>query len=265
MKAPKARATDGEKPGAAPHATRDETRGAAARDEGEGTNLHLARVTLEATPARAVQLMQAIGSSVEIRSVMARRGYTAAEQREGFELLRACIGFLDEGRTPRIAEEVEKAVAELDAWDETGFAIVQATLEHRYPDQARFVLEGIAPSTGDDAVESVRHLLDRLDALASSPARTATRREDHAALQVLARRGITEAERARLAELVEIADSAEELAPLSRSAHVDEHLGQLRALRAWYDEWASIARSATHRPEHLRKLGLAGRERERTE
>jgi hypothetical protein len=231
--------------------------------DSEVDRLQLARVTLEATPARAIQLMQAIGSSVEIRSVLALRGYTSADQREGWELLRACIGFLDDTRTPHLAEEVERAVAELDAWDETGFAVVRATLEHRHPVQARFVLEGIQPSAGNDAVESVRELLDRLDALETSPACSATRREDHLALEKLARRGITKEERARLAELVEIATSAEELAPLSRSAAVDEHLDQLRALRAWYDEWAEIARSATHRAEHLRKMGLAGAERGR--
>ncbi len=231
--------------------------------EDRAKDLQLARVTLEATPARAVQLMQAIGSSVEIRSVLGLRGYTAADQREGWELLRACVGFLDDTRTPHLAEEVERAVAELDGWDETGFAVVRATLEHRYPAQARFVLDGIGTATGADAVESVREMLDRLDALQQSPARGATRRDDHAALAMLAKRGITVEERARLAELVEIASSAEELAPLSRSAAVDEQLDQLRALRAWYDEWAEIARSATHRPEHLRRLGLAGREKER--
>jgi hypothetical protein len=49
-----------------------------------------------------------------------------------------------------------------------GAAIVLGRL---YPDQDAFVFAGLEPSTGPGAVLSVATLLDRLDALESSPAR----------------------------------------------------------------------------------------------
>ena len=68
--------------------------------------------------------------------------------------------------------------------------------------QGEFVLKGLAPAKGIAAVLSVSDLLDRLDALETSPERKATRKTDRAALDTLAKRGIDAKERARLRALV---------------------------------------------------------------
>jgi hypothetical protein len=61
----------------------------------------------------------------------------------------------------------------------------------------------------------VKTLLDRLDALGSSPERKATRKADHAALSQLEKKGYTKEERNRLRGLIEAAERvADTRAPL---------------------------------------------------
>jgi hypothetical protein len=220
--------------------------------------LTLARASLEATPQKAAQLLHAITMSLTLRTLLGRHGYGSEDHREGLELLRECVGPDDVVWPEQFAPSVQDAVIEIDAWDEKGFRVVEATLWHRFPEQARFVLSGLAPSEGPTAVIGVRHLLDRLDALDSGPARERTRKEDRAALAALAKRGITADERRRLRVLVDAAGPANEKAAPQRSPDPTDHETRLMALRAWYDEWATIAKAAVSRGDHLTRMGLAG-------
>jgi len=221
----------------------------------------LSRETLEQTPLRALPLLRAIGTRRAIRAAMGAFGYTPEDHQEGWALLHASSGYV-EGQAPdAIDAGVRSAIIELDAWDEDGFRVVRAALGRRHPDQAAFVLDGIGPSEGPAAVMGVKRLLDRLDALEKSPARKATRKEDHAALATLAQRGLDAKERARLAERVATAEGV--AAPpeddTDREKRAEAHVEALAALRAWFDEWSEIAKVAVKRRDHLILMGLAKR------
>jgi hypothetical protein len=220
--------------------------------------LTLARASLEATPMKAAQLLHAVAMSLTLRTLLGRHGYGAEDHREGMELLRECVDPDDVVWPDQLTPSVQDAVIEIDSWDERGFRLVEATLSHRFPEQARFVLSGLAPSEGPSAVVGVRHLLDRLDALESGPARERTRKEDRAAIDALEKRGITTKERKRLRMLVDAAGAASVPSTPRRGPDPTDHETRLLALSAWYEEWAAVARAAVLRGDHLARMGLAG-------
>lgn len=220
------------------------------------TPLTYARATLDATPPRALKLIRGIAWSPAIRAQLATVGLTRADLEEGLNLiLESCRMGLD-APEPIDPDAVRAALSELDAWDERGFLLVRATLAHRFPEQARFVLSGLEPSEGPEALAGVSRLLDRLDALEHDPRREETRLDDHAALEALAARGLHTEERARLRRLVDlVATSTTGRPEASRSAAGDE-LATLTRLRAWFDEWADLCRAVLTRPSQLQRLGL---------
>jgi hypothetical protein len=215
---------------------------------------------LIATVMRAVQFLRGVMVYLFIRSVLQRFGYTLAVQREGWDLVMRATGMKDlpqDGKDPRAVE----AILEIDGRDEDLFRVVRASVIHRHPAQAAFLLDGIGPGEGIESVLNMRHLLDRLDALESAPEREATRAEDHAALATLSSRAITKELRTELRTLVDTAQSPDGPAPSA------EELARLAAdrqkaliqLRVWYEEWSEIARVAIKRRSHLQALGLASR------
>ena len=220
------------------------------------------RETLEDTPVRGLPFLRAVGTSLPIRSILRGCGFTSAEQKLGWTLLHAVSGFTEEAAAETVDVRVRDAINTLDAWDEDGFRIVRAALTRLHHAQASFVLAGIGPSVGAGAVVGVKTLLERLDTLEKGPERKATRKEDHAALATLATRGINEKERARLADLVQAAQSATEVeAPDTegKAAREEAYLKALTALRVWYIDWSEMARSVIKRRDYLIRLGLAKR------
>ncbi len=229
---------------------------------GKELNHDVSRETLEATPARALALLRAVGTSKAIRALLAAKGYSEADHQEGWSLLHRVSGLTDGGAEPGTDVAVRDALNELDNWDEDGFRLVRAALTRRHPAQAAFVLDGLAPATGAASVLSVEHLLDRLDALASSPDRQSTREADRAALATLEQRGLGAAERTRLRGLVRAAQAASPVDPAdaaSGEAAEKTYLADLGALRGWFVEWAELARVAVKRKDYLIRLGLAKR------
>lgn len=215
------------------------------------------RETLEEAPARALKLLRAVGTSIPIRAALAARGYGEDDHQEGWSLLHAASGFVPTGGAGEIDVGVRDAIRELDAWDEDGFRVVRATLERRFPEQAKAVLEGLAAATGPGAVLGVKTLLERLDALEKGKSK-----DDHAALALLGKRGIDKDARKRLRALVEKAESPAEGdagAAAARAAIDGKRAAALAALRAWYEEWSEIARATVKRRDHLILLGLARR------
>lgn len=217
--------------------------------------LTVSKETLEATPARAVRLLQGAGSSLLIRALLLPHGFTRRDLEEGWHLLRDACGIHDGG------DEIDQgalahAVRELDTWDERGFAIVRATLAHRLPQQCSFLLAGIDAAEGSLAAVGVAALLDRLDALESDPRREATRDDDLDALGLLAQRGLDQAERDRLRAHVHTVRRALGSSDASTRTEDGNHLARLTRLRAWYEEWVAVCRVAL-RPELLKRVGLA--------
>jgi hypothetical protein len=220
--------------------------------------LAVSRETLEAAPVRAVRLLRGIGGSLVIRSLLLPFGFTKADLAEGWALLHDACGIVDvEDEEPSLTEAAD-AVRELDAWDERGFMLVRASVTHRFPPQALFLLAGLEAQEGPEAVAGVATLLDRLDALESDPRRQETRDDDHATLDLLAKRGLGPEQRAHLQRLVAIVRRTAGTPDTSTRTEEGNQLARLSRLRGWFDEWAEICRVVLRRPEHLIKVGLAG-------
>ena len=213
--------------------------------------------TLDATPERALKLLRGIGTVPAIRAALAARGYSADEHALGWKLLHDVSGYSPGGAELGVVvdPEVTRAIATLDAWDEDGFRIVRAAVT-RFPDQAKTLLEGIGPSTGAASVLGVRTLLDRIDALEKT-------KDGHAAMKVIAARGISPEERKRLRGLVAIAEKGTSITPGKPSEEETQaaaaHQKSLLALRAWYEEWSEMCRAVIKRKDRLIRLGLARR------
>lgn len=234
------------------------------------TMVDVSRETLEETPVRMITFLRGVGTDLAIFSALAERGYTKKVHNDGWSLVHQTSGFVDGAGivVDGFNEPAQRAIKELDGWDEDGLRLTGATLRFRFPAQAAFVLGGLAPSTGMQAVANVRTLLDRFDALETSEEREATRKADHAALAKLAERGLHAQERARLRGLVNTATALGTIdteAPEALAAREAEYLEALKALRIWYVEWADVARVAIKRRDRLIRLGLAKRKRRKDE
>ncbi len=223
--------------------------------------------TLERTPARALTFLRAIATNSGIASQLAVRGYTQHEHQEGWLRLHKAAGYVSlpaDAGAAASDQQAQAAVAELDAWDEPHFAAAEAALERHHPAQRAFVFAGLTPATGAGSILSVSTFLDRVDALEHGEDRKGTRKADHAAVELLASRGITPGERKRLRGLIKIAEtasvqpSAGDVVPAPNPA-AESHRGDLLALYAWYSDWSTTARSFIKRRDHLVRLGLAKR------
>ena len=220
------------------------------------------RQVLEELPARALKFLSALSKSSVIHAALAARGYEEGDHQEGWELLLQVTGFRRPAAPVAESPAARDAAAELDAWDEPNFRLIRATLDRRYPEQSLFVFEGLTPSKGDGAVPGVATLLDRLDALETSPTRKATRKADHAALAMLTKRGLSADERARLRALVNTATAAAKASEGASDAAEEAPSNEaVLKLYAWYGEWSEVARAVIKRRDHLIRLGLAKRKK----
>lgn len=222
----------------------------------------VSRETLNNTVTRSVAMLRAIGTSDAIRAAMASRGYDNAEHERAWGLVHRASGY-EPGSLPppSMSGAAGEAIAHIDAEDESTFRLVKASLTHRFPAQAEFLLKGLAPAKGARAVVTMRQLLDRLDALDNGKGREETREDDHAALAVLARRGVSGEFRKQMRAEVRTAETFDEVAAprVDTTAREEKHLADLQALRAWYEEWSEIARIAVTRKDLLIRMGLAQR------
>lgn len=226
---------------------------------------------LEDGPERVVRFILAARRHKHIFRLLHARGYTAAAVREAWDLLDALGGVTAaaaEGADdePSADEKaVAKAMADLDAWDEPNFAVIDVALRRRHPEQHKFLFAGnLKARTGPLAVAGVRTMAQRLDALESSPDRKATRKDDKAALDLLAKRGIDKAEREKVAAwLATIGDQDDTLLDGEGDSAVADRKNELERrntlvrLREWYEEWARVARASVKRKRDLMHLGLA--------
>ncbi|MCU0684647.1 MAG: hypothetical protein MUF34_20775 [Polyangiaceae bacterium] len=222
----------------------------------------VSRQTLDQTPGRALTFLRAIGTSVTIRAKLYEHGYTANEHERGWVLMRAASGDFGNGAPGenRDDQAVQAAIADVDAWDEDGLRIVNASLRARHPAQHGFVMRGLKASTGISSVLGVATLLDRLDALEGAPEREGTREADHAALATLSARGIDKAVRVRLRAKVKLAQSFAGIKGAKEQVAFDQRVRQaLVEQRQWFEEWADVARSVIKRRDQLIRLGLASR------
>ena len=86
-------------------------------------------------------------------------GLTRADLEEGWSLLRDACGLSDGYEEEPSTAEAADAIRTIDAWDEQGLMLVRATIAHRFPQQASFLLAGLTPHDGPEAVVGVATLL----------------------------------------------------------------------------------------------------------
>ena len=222
---------------------------------------------LEETPVRAIKFLTAASRNPKIFAVLATRGYTKTDHSEGWELLLGVTGYRIDVQPVADTSAASKAIVEIDSWDEPNFRVVKAALRNRFPEQMAFLFNNLEAATGAEAVLSVTTLLDRLDELQAGKSRKATHKTDLEALALLATRGITPEERARMRELIKVAagvprataPAEAQASATAASASAAKQQEGLKKLRAWYDEWSEIARVTIKRRDHLIQMGLAKR------
>jgi hypothetical protein len=207
-------------------------------------------------PGRVLKFLSGAGRSKRIRAILAARGFGSEDIAEGWSYLHEYSGYQKDD-IDVLDTDVDSAIRELDQWDEPNFEIIRVTLERRFPEQAAYVFNNLRASTGAGAVLSVSILLDRLDDLESSPAREPTRKTDHAALEVLEKKGYGREERKRLRGLGKKASSPKAVAPAPEVA--DDGKATLLKLHGWWAEHGTTARVAITRRDDLITLGLAKR------
>lgn len=220
-------------------------------DVSMGEQVTVSDETLDATPQRVLTYLRAVGTVPAIRAQLTAVGYDAEEHQRGWSLLHRVAGYEPAPTAPTNDDEVIAAVNSLDAADEWLDRLLNATLKHRAPRVLAQLTQGIAPGRGGESVLYVRTVLTRLDGLAKGA--------DKTVLTLLAKRGITPAKRAELASLVKTAERFGDAAPAA--AVSETHTANLRALRAWYEEWSELARAQVSRKDYLQRLGLARRKR----
>jgi len=217
---------------------------------------------LEETPTRVTRLLTGIARSAVIRTLMGRGGMRDLHITEGRELLMSCLS-----PSPIAVDDTDdakrrrEAVASLDAWDEPNFARYRAALKRHYPKVGAYVFDKLTAAMGPEAVKAVATFFQRLDDVAEGRAEDISRTEGRKALALLAERGLTDDERTRLRELIELALGPTEALPVADMDAISERRRHLVALREWYEEWAAVARAEVKRRDHLILLGLAERKR----
>lgn len=222
------------------------------------------RQTLESVPESAFVFLMGVGQVPAIRGILKEFGYTDAEHQLGWSLTHKVANYKPQGDSfaVELDDEVRKAVVELDQWDEPNFARARAALRRRHKEQEAFVFADLEPAQGVLSVKSVGTFLLRLDALESGKERTKDQhKQDLDALKVLEARGITKAERARLAGLVKTAEQGAKPRPPVAADPSDEdaNTNALVELYEWYKDWSTVARTSIKRRDYLIRLGLASR------
>ena len=227
---------------------------------------------LAETPMRALNFLSGVARNAGIQHLLATRGWGAADYEQGWSLLHQVAGYSPNGAPQPVAPTVaSEAIAGIDAWDEPNFRIASSALRYRFPLQHDFLFAGdLQPARGPESILTVMTFLDRVDALESGKGRDkAARKDDLAAVSLLAKKGIHAEERNRVRTLLEQATQAEGLATAgvviddqAKAERVPpEDQGQyeaaLRELFYWLDEWTETARVVIKRRDYLIRLGLA--------
>ena len=220
--------------------------------------------TLATTVPRALALLRGAGTNLTIRAALQRRGFTKEVRQHGWSLIEKASGHDVDAPASDFDRIVAGAIKTLSDDDDAVLKITEASLRVVFPAQCKYLLAGLIPSEGPEAVLNMATFTTRMKDLETSPDRKDTRKDDLAAVALVEKRGIDPTERARLEELVATANSAEDIDPSVATTAAQEAEKQRQALaelRTWYEEWAGIAHAVIKRRDHLILLGLAKRKK----
>lgn len=208
---------------------------------------------------RVLRLLQGV-SNRHIAMLMAPAGFTQADVDEGWKLLQAASG----NRYTRVAPETSpKVVADVDAWENYWYPLIDATLRRRFPEIHQQVFLNLSQESGPPVLISVRVLVDRVVALEK-----AADRQSKEARALLKERGLTKAALDEVRGLLEQAATIGDFSDLPDLGEVAAEQERAEtAMWEWYREWSQIARLSVKDGRLLQQLGLgtAGRPRKRGE
>jgi hypothetical protein len=224
---------------------------------------------LEQTPGRVLTFILGTRRYKHIFQALAARGYSNAVARTAWSYLDSLGGFDTRDAQVEIADaalsvdekEVAKTFSLLDAWDEPNFRLARATLRREFPNQYAFLFAGdLQASKGPASVLGIRTFVTRWKELDGGETRTATRKEDKAALARLAERGLDNAERAKVEAWLELVGKHKD--PQIAVTESDESTERNRRnmlvrTREWFEEWSEVARISLVKKRDLMRLGLA--------
>lgn len=241
--------------------------------------------TLSRAPAKALTFILAVGRTPAIWGALTKKGYDSAEHAAGWAKLFAVDPAMAKGAEAVTSTDpaVTEAFAKIDRWDNDNLPIADVALANRVPEAHAYVFaNGLAPADGAESVRVVATFLDRVDAVeaiaekpathAKKPAKDAdtptspplTAAQAKAAMEILAARGITPAEReaarawlATLLKGTETQPDQPSSAPTAPAAPTGSNRAAQVALYNWFTEWSTIARRVIARRDHLFSLGLA--------
>jgi hypothetical protein len=212
---------------------------------------------MDLVPGRALTFLRGVGTAGTLYAALASAGFTTDDLDEGWALLRRACTTVS-GPTAIPPNPARDALKELQAWRTTAFARARAALRRMHPAEESFLFGGVVPAVAKDAMSVIMGFLDRCDALERGAKRASTRKQDAAALATLEKRGITKAERARIARLVAVATTSlpPESPPLATPSMA---VADVVALHAWLQDWSKTARTVLTRRDELLRLGLGKR------
>ncbi|MFO0747570.1 MAG: hypothetical protein U1F43_18170 [Myxococcota bacterium] len=185
----------------------------------------------------------------DVRRAVYKVGYTQEKIREGWQLLEAASGSrLDRPENVPTPKD-DGAIAELDAWENDWYPVIEATLKFNFPKVHAVVFQGLVQTTGRELLVTVPKLLARL---AAAP-------DD--AKKLLAERKVTSEVLAKPQSIItHIQESADapEVEPVDPDAVEKELLAAEDAMWSHYLEWSAIIRAQVKRPRYLQLMGLGG-------
>jgi hypothetical protein len=178
----------------------------------------------------------------DVVAFMALRGFTSADRKEGFELLDKAVGrdLAMDDIVHAVAGPNKSLITAIDAWENIWFDVADAALARKFPEVHAKVMKNLSRTSGIMVVLNVKTMLKRLDGLSAN-------RDERAALDLLATRGLDQKQRDYAASLVkqarsEMADPDD--ATLPRPAQDEVELqATVDAMWAWYLDWSKTART----------------------
>ena len=214
---------------------------------------------------RGGKFLRAVSTVPAIAASMAQAGYTDAEHQEGWNGYLVLVGFkqLPGGAVLLVKNSQVVALANLDQWDEPNFERARRALEHRHPEAAKYMFNGLEAATGAAAVATVKTFVDRYVALrdGTDPERAGSKKADRSAAETLEQRKIIDPEIAEYlrSQLAEATSMATAPAPVANTETDEAYTQTLLAFEAWLEDWRETARTVVKRRDHLIRLGLASR------
>ncbi|MDX9721274.1 MAG: hypothetical protein RBU37_11055 [Myxococcota bacterium] len=217
---------------------------------------------------RGTAFFHAMSTVPAIWSALTARGYTEAEHQYGMQRFSTMLGFRAATAPLSGPNRAQLARNKLDEWDGPNLEIARAATARFFPEQGQYLVGDLSNKDGYEAVVNVITFLERAAKLrdGTDPNRSATREQDRAAIELLAKRGVLTPEiEAELRQLIADATSTPESAPATAQLDRETYERAAVEFHAWLTDWRATARAVIRRRDHLIRLGLASRRMNKAE